>query len=58
MGPLPMTQEQEELAKGETNYTRWDNASVHDFDGTYGEYLLNKVSKVFPQLAVTNLNNQ
>lgn len=29
---------------------RWDRASVHDFNGTYGEYLLNKVSKVFPQL--------
>jgi isopenicillin N synthase-like dioxygenase len=29
---------------------RWDRASVHDFTGTYGEYLLNKVSKVFPQL--------
>ncbi len=29
---------------------RWDHASVHDFSGTYGEYLLNKVSKVFPEL--------
>lgn len=29
---------------------RWDRASVHDFTGTYGDYLLNKVSKVFPQL--------
>lgn len=29
---------------------RWDNASVHDFRGTYGDYLLNKVSKVFPEL--------
>ena len=29
---------------------RWDLASVHEFDGTYGDYLLNKVSKVFPQL--------
>jgi isopenicillin N synthase-like dioxygenase len=29
---------------------RWDHASVHDFSGTYGEYLLNKVSKVFPDL--------
>jgi len=23
---------------------------VHEFSGTYGEYLLNKVSKVFPEL--------
>lgn len=29
---------------------RWDKASVHAFQGTYGEYLLNKVGKVFPQL--------
>jgi len=29
---------------------RWDRASVHEFRGTYGEYLLGKVSKVFPQL--------
>ena len=29
---------------------RWDRASVHDFDGTYGDYLLGKVAKVFPQL--------
>lgn len=29
---------------------RWDGASVHDFDGTYGDYLLGKVSKVFPAL--------
>jgi isopenicillin N synthase-like dioxygenase len=29
---------------------RWDHASVHEFSGTYGEYLLNKVSKVFPEL--------
>lgn len=30
---------------------RWDGASVLDpFDGTYGDYLLGKVGKVFPQL--------
>ena len=29
---------------------RWDHASVHAFDGTYGDYVLAKVSKVFPQL--------
>jgi polar amino acid transport system ATP-binding protein len=30
--------------------TRWDQASVHAFDGTYGDYLIGKISKVFPQL--------
>lgn len=29
---------------------RWDRASVHEFHGTYGDYLLAKVSKVFPEL--------
>jgi isopenicillin N synthase-like dioxygenase len=29
---------------------RWDGASVFDFTGTYGDYLLGKVSKVFPEL--------
>jgi isopenicillin N synthase-like dioxygenase len=29
---------------------RWDHTSVHEFSGTYGEYLLRKVSKVFPEL--------
>ena len=29
---------------------RWDHASVHEFRGTYGDYLLSKVSKVFPEL--------
>ena len=29
---------------------RWDHASVHEFEGTYGDYILAKVSKVFPQL--------
>ncbi|UJR16079.1 hypothetical protein I4U23_002992 [Adineta vaga] len=30
---------------------RWDKASVHTFRGTYGEYLLKKVSRVFTDLA-------
>lgn len=30
--------------------SRWDKASVHEWNGTYGDYLLNKVSKVFPEL--------
>lgn len=29
---------------------RWDKVSVQAFQGTYGEYILNKVSKVFPEL--------
>jgi isopenicillin N synthase-like dioxygenase len=29
---------------------RWDQTSVHEFKGTYGDYILGKVSKVFPDL--------
>jgi isopenicillin N synthase-like dioxygenase len=30
---------------------RWDRIDPHRMQGTYGEYLLSKVSKVFPELA-------
>jgi isopenicillin N synthase-like dioxygenase len=30
---------------------RWDRANLRDLDGTYGDWLTTKVSKVFPQLA-------
>lgn len=30
---------------------RWDRTSVHGFSGTYGDYILGKVAKVFPDLA-------
>jgi isopenicillin N synthase-like dioxygenase len=37
-------------------HQRWDGASVHEFRGTYGDYLIDKVSKVFPALTtVTHL---
>jgi isopenicillin N synthase-like dioxygenase len=29
---------------------RWDRESVHAFQGTYGEYLMRKIGKVFPDL--------
>lgn len=29
---------------------RWDRANVHVFNGTYGDYLMSKVAKVFPRL--------
>jgi len=29
---------------------RWDHANVHAFDGSYGDYLLGKIGKVFPDL--------
>jgi isopenicillin N synthase-like dioxygenase len=33
-----------------SGYVRWDGAQVADFQGTYGEYILRKVVKVFPEL--------
>ncbi len=30
---------------------RWDGASVHAFDGSYGDYLVAKVGRVFPDLS-------
>ncbi len=30
--------------------TRWDGVSVHEWSGTYGDYLTAKVAKVFPAL--------
>jgi len=39
-----------ELIVNDNKNERWDKASVHEFRGTYGDYVLNKVAKVFPQL--------
>lgn len=38
-------------ADGEGGRPRWDGADVHAFAGTYGDYLLSKVGKVFPDLS-------
>jgi isopenicillin N synthase-like dioxygenase len=35
---------------GEDGARRWDGQDLRAFTGTYGDYLLGKVSKVFPQL--------
>ncbi|ACY14189.1 isopenicillin N synthase family dioxygenase [Haliangium ochraceum] len=37
---------------------RWDGASVHHFEGSYGDYLLSKVARVFPQLGQRVLSEQ
>lgn len=36
---------------GDGGAARWDRTSVHGYTGTYGEYLLTKVGRVFPDLA-------
>jgi isopenicillin N synthase-like dioxygenase len=45
--PLPLSG----LAAFKADERRWDGAKLHEFHGTYGEYVLSKVSKVFPQLS-------
>lgn len=44
--PLPAAAPRDDSAE------RWDRANVHAFEGTYGDYLMTKVAKVFPELAV------
>jgi isopenicillin N synthase-like dioxygenase len=42
--------EADPTAAARHTYERWDGRSVHAFEGTYGDYLLDKVGKVFPAL--------
>jgi len=37
-------------SEAEADSDRWDGASVHEWSGTYGDYLLTKVGRVFPEL--------
>ena len=48
--PLPQRAAMDARSIEEDRMARWDRASVHEFSGTYGDYLLGKVAKVFPQL--------
>jgi isopenicillin N synthase-like dioxygenase len=48
--PLPQHAVTDDSAIEADRAQRWDGASVHALEGTYGDYLLDKVSKVFPQL--------
>jgi isopenicillin N synthase-like dioxygenase len=43
--PLPGANADDDSAQ------RWDKANLHEFTGAYGDYLLGKVGKVFPDLA-------
>eukprot|EP00040_Diaphanoeca_grandis_P029734 m.174724 g.174724 ORF g.174724 m.174724 type:complete len:346 (-) comp31782_c1_seq5:201-1238(-) len=52
-----MKPEYQEAAKVASNrcLTRWDGTDPNRFRGTYGTYLMKKISKVFPDLAEANL---
>ena len=45
MRPVPLAG----AAPQDDAVARWDGSSVHRWEGTYGDYLLGKVSKVFPE---------
>lgn len=50
--PIPLDDTLSQALKTlNVNEERWDRKNVHIFEGTYGEYVLGKVSQVFPQLA-------
>jgi isopenicillin N synthase-like dioxygenase len=49
VGPLPLGDSPPPA--GDDTTDRWDRASVHEWSGTYGDYLTAKVAKVFPDLA-------
>jgi isopenicillin N synthase-like dioxygenase len=53
MTPLPDTARRGRLAAAGAS-DRWDGLDVHAFQGTYGDYLLAKVAKVFPELSATS----
>lgn len=48
--PIQSIEGLENPAFADDSNERWDRANVHEFSGTYGQYLLKKVSRVFPQL--------
>jgi len=41
--------------RDDSNGKRWDGQDPRKFEGTYGTYLMKKISKVFPELATANL---
>jgi isopenicillin N synthase-like dioxygenase len=49
----PVLPRRHEAASGDPAGTRWDGADPRAWSGTYGEYLTNKVAKVFPHLRAT-----
>ena len=51
--PLPESVFADDPTPTDDAETRWDGASVHEWDGVYGDYLTAKVARVFPDLFAT-----
>ena len=49
--PVPEGAAGSRVARSDRAVERWDGADVLAWEGTYGEYLVGKVAKVFPDLA-------
>lgn len=49
--------EKAERERGTAAATRWDRLDPTMFHGTYGEYLMKKISKAFPELFKQQLGN-
>ena len=49
--PVPNVAASDDARADDERNERWDGAGVHEWSGTYGDYLLAKVSKVFPVLS-------
>jgi isopenicillin N synthase-like dioxygenase len=47
IAPLPVRRR----PAADDSASRWDSSNVHAFAGSYGDYLIDKVAKVFPDLA-------
>ncbi len=50
MGPLPLRGKGQIEGEPSFGAERWDGSNLHAFEGTYGQYILGKVGKVFPEL--------
>jgi isopenicillin N synthase-like dioxygenase len=48
--PVPNVAARGDASERARGADRWDGVSVHEWSGTYGDYLLAKVAKVFPVL--------
>lgn len=55
--PLPAGPDEQEQPTGAdaAGHARWDGESVHDWAGTYGDYLTTRVARVFPALGRARL---
>jgi isopenicillin N synthase-like dioxygenase len=49
--PVPEGATGSRVSRSDRAVERWDGADVLSWEGTYGEYLVGKVAKVFPDLA-------